>query len=294
MRKTKTKPTPEADPAEAEAPSETQNRGANPLPLSTLDTGEKTLMLVRVREAFSDIGPHNPPLPPFIYWDPAISYSCAAKLIARSPQLTLMAAAYDRPHDLAKKWATVVRTQANNERSTQIRVIKHVWMNNESTVSFSEVDLISEPRTIKLSEALTEEGFEDITDLRKLLFSDKMYLNQTVYDFFCEGLESGQFKNTVSHDKATISDLITPAHEAHFRAELYFALPVPEFRHPITKAHGLRRLKLWQKFLPLVKKDRADNESNATAIRANLPAEALKVEQTINENSLDNPDSQYW
>jgi hypothetical protein len=168
-------------------------------------------------------------------------------------------------------------------------------MNNESTVSFSKVDLSVEPRTIKLSDALTEEAdLESITDLRKLLFSDKMYLNQTVYDFFCEGLESGQFKNTVYQEKTTISDLITPAHEAHFRAELYFALPVPEFRHPITKAHGLRKLKLWQKFLPLVKKDRHDNEANATATRANLHAEATQVDQPINVNTLDNPDAMYW
>jgi hypothetical protein len=209
-----------------------------------------------------------------------------------------MAAAYDRPHDLAKKWATLVRTQANNERSTQIRVIKHVWMNNNSSVSLSEVNLTTEPRTIQLSPPLIEAAHPDlqsITDLRKLLFSDKMYLNPTVYDFICEGLESGHFKNTVTHEKATISDLITPAHEAHFRCELYFALPVPEYRHPITKAHGIRRLKLWQQFLPLVKKDRLDNEANAAAARANVHAAALAEEdQPINENTLDNPDEAYW
>jgi hypothetical protein len=208
-----------------------------------------------------------------------------------------MAATYDRPNDLAKKWATVVRTQANNERSTQIRVIKQVWMNNDSLTSFSQVNLTVEPRTIQLSPALTaicDPRLQSITDLRKLLFSDRMYQNAKVYAFFCEGLESGQFKNTVAQSKATISDLITPAHEAHFRAELYFALPVPEYRHPITKAHGLRRLNLWQQFLPLVKKDREDNETNAAATRAQMDNGALQADQAINASTLDNPDQSYW
>jgi hypothetical protein len=44
-----------------------------------------------------------------------------------------------------------------------------------------------------------------------------------------------------------------------------------------------------------VKKDRLDNEANAAAIRANVHAAALEVEdQPINENTLDNPDEAYW
>jgi hypothetical protein len=262
---------------------------------STQDIGEKATLLAEVRMQFSDIIPHEPPLPPFIYWDPAVSYSCAAKLIARVPELQDMAATYDRPLDLAKKWAQVVRTQANNERSTQIRVIKSVWMDNASEWSFSNVDLESEPNTIQLAEPLKlEDTLNDITDLQRCLYSDSFYKNKTLYHFFCSGLEGGSFKNIPKQEKSTISDLITPAHEAHFRAELYFALSVPEYRHPITKQHSARRIAMWQKFLPLVKKDRHENESNASAIRANMTANGTNTIQTIDDTTLDNPDPTYW
>jgi hypothetical protein len=262
---------------------------------STQDIGEKATLLAEVRMQFSDIIPHEPPLAPFIYWDPAVSYSCAAKLIARVPELQDMAATYDRPLDLAKKWAQVVRTQANNERSTQIRVIKSVWMDNASEWSFSNVDLESEPNTIQLAEPLKlEDTLNDITDLQRCLYSDSFYKNKTLYHFFCSGLEGGSFKNIPKQEKSTISDLITPAHEAHFRAELYFALSVPEYRHPITKQHSARRIAMWQKFLPLVKKDRHENESNASAIRANMTANGTNTIQTIDDTTLDNPNPTYW
>jgi hypothetical protein len=59
LRRTPSNPTPNVVPAAA--PTESQNRGARETSLTTRDPGEKPQMMIRVRAASSDIGPHNPP-----------------------------------------------------------------------------------------------------------------------------------------------------------------------------------------------------------------------------------------
>ena len=178
-------------------------------------------MLIHTRDAFNDIRPSNPPKKPFIYWDPEITFACASMLVARYPHLQDMARRYDKPNDLAKKWAQKTKTQANNERSAQIRVIKATWLNNLSPISFTSYsDAI--PPTVTLSQPFLETNVGDglIENLQELICSDRALSNHVFYDFLCSGLESGNFKNTTAMGVSTISDLCTPSHEAHIRIRL--------------------------------------------------------------------------
>jgi hypothetical protein len=257
-------------------------------------TGEKSHLFLHVRDAFADIRPHNPPLMPFIYWDPDVTHSCAQKIISRSPVLQVMAATYDKSNDMAKKWAQEVRTLSNNERSTQIRVYKAMWLNEESPLSLTQYTK-GKPPLAELSNAALQSGLTTIEELRALIHSSSMFANPVVYDFFCAGLESGNLKQTEAMPPSTISDLITPSHEAHARAELWWASPYYEFRHAIGKRHARERIAKWREFLPLVLEDRANNEKAAHTARlsrlADGPSEADNEPQAV---TADNAAEKYW
>ena len=123
-----------------------------------------------------------------------------------------------------------------------------------------------------------------------------MYKNDVVFDFFCAGLESRNFKHTTTVMCSTISDLITPSHEAHFRLELWFSLPYLEFRHGIGKQHAKLRIAKWREFMPLVLQDRKNNESDAFAKRSAVYQEGghKVAEKPSGEGGLDESDAKYW
>ena len=257
------------------------------------DAGEKATLFAAVREAYADIGPHLPPRPPFIYWDPEKVYSCANKVIARTPLLQEMSQKYNRRNDFAKKHGQAVRTHANNERSAQIRTMKAMWLNNESYISLVYYDESITPVNIALSDDLKSLG--SIEDLRKILFSDALYTFPVLYNFICLGLESGNFKATSACGLSTISNLITPAHEAHFWVELWYALPYHGCRHSISTSHAKERMAKWTEFLPLVLKDRKENEVAAHDTRklrsmTGVPAD----EQEDDDINDDEAGSEYW
>jgi hypothetical protein len=204
---------------------------------------------------------------------------------------------YERENDFAKKWAQVVRTQANNERSTQIRTIKSLWLSNDSELSFTKYDPAPQTPAVELSDVLLEQtNLETVEDLRALLLSDSMYLNDTVFDMFCLGVESGAFKHTEQIPPSTISDILTPSHEAHFRAELWWSLPHAKFRHNIGLKHATQRIAKWHEFLPLVRADRQKHE-----VEANRKRKEAYADQGVEVNAdpdtsrgLDVADSMYW
>jgi hypothetical protein len=263
---------------------------------SVIDAGEKATLLAHVRAAFMDMGPHLPPVMPFIYWDPEVTFSCAAKLIARSPELQKLSEAYDCKNDLAKKHAQVVRTVANNERSTQIRVMKAMWLNEDSPLSFTNYSSAFPPKV-----GLTEDFavyFEPggVDQFLELLESSDLYTNPEVYDYFCLGLESGNFKGTEARPITTISELLTPSHEAHFRAELWWNMPNQTFRHSIGRIHGKRRIAKWREFLPHVFNDRKLHEEEAHKLRvAKYESAGGRIEKDKDTHgTADNVDERFW
>jgi hypothetical protein len=252
--------------------------------------------LAHCRAAYNDIRPHSPPRMPFIYWDPDVMFQCAAKLIARSPLLQVMADHYDRRNDLAKKWGQVVRTAANNERSGQIRIIKAIWLNNASPLSLVQYDDHDPPR-VEVSDAVANTALiADLDALRDLLYSDQFLTNPVLYDLLCAGLESGNFKSTSAMPISTISALCTPSHEAHLRSELWFTVCHYDYRHSISKTHARIRIAKWKTFLPLVHQDRADHEEAAHLLRLQRASTTgvVEIADPPMGEMADNADEVYW
>ncbi len=115
-----------------------------PLPPVAQDTTfeshcqEQGMLLARVIEATNDITPRRPKLVPFPYWDTHQTTLCAVQLIQRFPDLIAYPESFY--HDIPQmihRWASVIRTKANNERAAQIRSIKHIWFNSFSQYSLA-------------------------------------------------------------------------------------------------------------------------------------------------------------
>ena len=77
------------------------------------DEGESVLLKTRCIEAIHDIEPGKN-LQPFLYWKIEKNYQCATKLIKRYDDLQEMSKAYPSKHDMAKKWAGIVRRKVHS------------------------------------------------------------------------------------------------------------------------------------------------------------------------------------
>ncbi len=90
-------------------------------------------------------------------------------------------------------------------------------------------------KNMRIGNALSGE-FQDIEGLRNALHSPTMYTYEKLFDMFCAALESGRFRGTEQMPISPIENLITVAHEAHFRLELWYALRAQSFRHDTAKS----------------------------------------------------------
>ena len=122
---------------------------------------------------------------------------------------------------------------------------------------------------MEINTAIKATGVTTVEELRELIKSDDMYLNPALYSLICGGVESGKFKHNPRREPATISDLLTVAHEALIRSELHFALEKSKNRHVGSIDHGKLRKDEWKVFRDLVWNDRKKNEVNAHLARGN-------------------------
>jgi hypothetical protein len=113
-----------------------------------------------------------------------------------------------------------------------------------------------------ISSALKSE-FRTIDQLRDCLFSSEMYNYPRLFDLFCAGLESGRIRGSKKSGRTPIEDLITVAHEAHFRLELWHALVIQAFRHEPSKTTRDERFEKHHTLCGLVAQERRENASNA-------------------------------
>ena len=249
-----------------------------------LDPGILALIYHAVREATYDVMPNAARLRPFMYWNGSKGTACAKMLIKRTPSLRLLAEKFRR-NEFARLYATKIRLAANNERSAQIRQLKLVYLSNDSDFSFvsdyqmgghhsNETSL-----AMRIHSALRDE-FETIEDLRDALFSYNMYNFPKLFDLFCAGMESGKIRGIQKVEEMTpIEDLVTVAHEAHFRCELWYTLVTQAYRHDASKAANEERFKRHQRFCFLVAKDRRENGTNAFNHR--------NSQKPVNEGQID-------
>ena len=234
------------------------------------------MLIGSVIEATNAIGPVDISITgvqpdPFMYWHAKKPEAAALKLILRYPDLIKYAEKHcNGTYAMATKWAKTIGRKATNERSMQINSLKATWLSVSSPFHLAKNVLSSELPTnitdakpMELTDELIASGLETIEQLRALLKSSNMYTNEVVYSRFCEGLESGNLKQTEKVNPASISKLITIGHEAHFRLELWFALSRQKFAHHPNKAYNFMRKAEWNVFLELVYLDRKTNEAHA-------------------------------
>jgi hypothetical protein len=102
-------------------------------------------------------------------------------VFARYPELIELANTnYGGVAEMAKKWAKVIRTKANNERAVQVRYIKKIWLANGSQFALAtnllESDLAANDAEVEISMDLRNTGLTSIAHVRDCLKSNSRYL----------------------------------------------------------------------------------------------------------------------
>ena len=257
----------------------------------TMDEGTKALLSHTVRDAVYDIRPHpdRPRLKPYMYWNPDKKRPASKCFLnaqwrykgwlKREPMKKLLSPCTPHMSQVCP---------ITNAQSMQKRQLKKLFLNHDSEyalITNYEVGSGS-PTTgeqeMGISKSLTPE-FETVQDLRKALCSPKMYTYPLLFDLFCAGLESGKLRSTKAMPLSRIEQIITVAHEAHFRLELWFSLRGGNYSHNSSNhSIGERRMKFGE-ICRFVNQDRHENADKAFADRRAAGPE--------NENDSESDDS---
>jgi hypothetical protein len=88
-----------------------------------------------------------------------------------------------------------------------------------------------------------------------------------MYNLLCCGLESGKTKNGKKQSPSSLRYLITVAHEAHLRLELYLALKRQRYGKNPKKDDQQTRIKMWEQLCEIVYNDRSCNAETAELAR---------------------------
>ena len=279
-----------------------QRKGKHELTLE--EAGQLDHLLSATRTAVNEFSPTDPPRVPFLYWgsgrDPKSKLSAIKLLMKRHPQFAEEAHKYASPRDYMEKFAPSVRVQANNERSTQIRTMKETWLAKDSPFCFAHgcLDFVkgSHPEAPTILARGTKGEFEDVRALQKALVSSTMYTHPNLFDKWCGGIESGNFRLNAAHPRAKPSTYLTVAHEAHFRLEMWYALKHYGYQHPINMQHNLDRREKWKICMTKVKQDRENNEREAFQKRqaASGTENASNAIEESSSSEEDAIDQEFW
>jgi hypothetical protein len=90
-----------------------------------------------------------------------------------------------------------------------------------------------------------------------------MYLNPALYNLLCCGVESGKLKCGTKQKPSSLRLLMTVAHEAHLRLELYLALSRQRYSKTPNLNIFVERKLQWEKFCEIVYNDRNLNAEAA-------------------------------
>jgi hypothetical protein len=207
-----------------------------------------------------------------------------------------MAEGYRR-NEFARLISSSARGAGNNERSAQVRQIKLIYLDGKSDFALVSDYVIGASangalKQMRISNALNGE-FNDIEDLRTALYGPNMYTYEKLFDLFCVALESGRFRGTDQMPISPIENLITVAHEAHFRLELWYALTAQSFRHDTARVACEERAEKHHNLCKLVAQDRRDNGTLAFKTR-NSTTTNNDDDSDISDDSDEGVDSQFY
>jgi hypothetical protein len=94
-----------------------------------------------------------------------------------------------------------------------------------------------------------------------------MYQDKVLFNIFCLGLETGNFRQNRQRPYTPLNEIITKAHEAHFRVELYLALSKKSFRHHNTTSANNERVRLFNVAINNVREGREKYLNKAVETR---------------------------
>jgi hypothetical protein len=83
-----------------------------------------------------------------------------------------------------------------------------------------------------------------------------MEKDKVLFDAFCTGIESGNFRQAKKRPFAPLHELMTKAHEAYFRVELYFALSRKVYKHGNSPSLYKERMKFFNHVIQSVREGR--------------------------------------
>jgi hypothetical protein len=91
-----------------------------------------------------------------------------------------------------------------------------------------------------------------------------------------------------------IEQLITVAHDAHFRLELWYALSLTRFRHTINRSYITERFKMHPEFCKFVAQDRRKNGTAAFKYRNAAVSKVLDDNADSSSDSDDGVSGDYY
>ncbi len=257
-----------------------------------------TLLECFMRQAIHYFSPATKYKKPVMYWSPKVKTAAAHMLIERHyDDIPNLIDRYGGQIALEIRFADDLRFLANNERAVQTRQIKSTYLSKQNpecrlAENFIEqeldLDQTQPPRIHKNNIG----HIKSVGALRELLMSPKMYQNQVLINIFCLRLESGNFRQNRHHSYTPLNELITKAHEAHFRVELYLALSKKSFRHHNTCSDISERVRLFNLAIISIREGREKYMQKAVETRMqNRTQRQIKDSERDNEQEVGSDDN---
>ena len=247
------------------------------------------LLEVFMRQAIHQFSPATKYKKTVMYWSPRVKTAAAHMLIERhKDEIPHLLERYGGQIAMEIRFAGDLRFLANNERAIQTRQIKSTYLSKQNpdtrlaeNILENELDLdqTQPPRIHKHNIG----HIKSVGALGDLLISPKMYQDQVLFNIFCLGLESGNFRQNRHRPYTPLHELITKAHEAHFRVELYLSLTKKSFRHHNTTSASSERIRLFNVAIAAVREGREKYMKKAVETRMEN-----RTEKQIEESERDN------
>jgi hypothetical protein len=244
-----------------------------------------------MRSAIHDFVPNNNYKTTVMYWATQSTTAAAAMLFKRHKnELEDFILRYGSELKMLEVFGPSLRQCANNERAVQTTTIRRMYLSRQNpdtrlaeNVIEGELDTTTNSNNnIRLNKNLRHLG--SVEELRELLISPKMYQDKVLFDLFCTGIESGNFRQTKKRPYKPLHLLMTKAHEAHFRVELYFALSRKCYQHSNSPALYTARISMFNQVIKSVREGREKWLQAAIAARNDGLTEEQRTELDINHD----------
>ena len=236
-----------------------------------------------MRTAIHDFFPNEMYKHTVMFWSLKDQNSALRLLLKRHKRdLSDMITRYGGELRFLTEFGPHVKKVANNERAIQSKQIKMAFMSKQSPESRLVENMIegeldantdNPPRLHR-----TMQHLQTVEALRQLLISPNMYKDKILFDAFCTGIESGNFRQAKKRPYVPLNELITKAHEAHFRVELYYALSRKVYKHVNAPSVYKERVKTFNHVIQSVREGRAKWLEAALEERKNSLTDAQRDE----------------